>query len=1050
MTSMSSVVGSVVRIASFVVIAAVSAASVAWGQGFTAVVLGTVTDSSGAVLPGVTITVTNVGTGQARTLVSDGRGTYQALQLPPGQYTVAAEIQGFRRVVREDIRLQVDQRQQLDFKLELGQVSENVTVVGEAAQIQTETATVGAVITAQQAQDLPLNGRNFLQLNLLVPGAVPTVRTSVLATQGGGIVVHGLPDNQNSYWVDGMDNVSQAIGQYVVNMPQTAIQEFRVMSPAYDAEFGRTAGAQINLITRSGANTFHGDASLFVRDSMFDAKNFFDPPGEIPEYNRKQFGGSLGGPIIRGKTFFFAAWDGQRQKYGMSAAAVVPSTRNVKGDFSDISAIIRDPLTGLPFPGNVIPQDRLNATGLEIAAFYPAPNGGPNTVLVSPIGTNDDDVMVLKIDQAFGPKNQLSFRAVHERINYRDPIARYQNVTNNPGFGLYNLHDHKTTLGFSDTHMFSPSVVSEVRVGWNRWPLQYTAQTNDTDYCTEFAIQGCNPGRRNWGFPPTSLNNVYAQLGGSPSTQNGPFDTMFIAPTMTVVRGEHTMKFGWDYHHFTSNYATQIGPGGAFIFQNGRWSGNALADLLLGLPYQATMQNFPDNDPSFLFDASQTAGFFQDTIRLTSELTLTAGLRYEVQLPATEEKNRLSNYDEQTRTLRLAGVGGESAKLYEHDKSMWAPRIGVAWSPDEQTAIRGGYGLFYQLYPITTPLTMRQNVPFFNRYTIVGDGRTITVNNAFTTGLVANVPAVNGVQRELQQGRVQQFSLGVQREIFQGVVADVGYVGHRASRLIGPVQINAPLPGPGAVQPRRPNSAYAGINIQKPAYHSQYDGLEVRVEKRLSNGTNFLMSYTLSETLGDATPQNPLDLDASWGPSGTDVTQHLAFSYGYALPFGRGRRFLTDANGLVDGLLGGWQLRGVIQASSGQALTPLLGIDNTNTQLNLDRPDLVGDPYASTATCQTGTPACWFNAAAFATPAPFTFGNAETGSLRGPGYFSWDFSLAKTQPIGQQRLELRWEVFNLTNRVNFENPTLTVVSNFGRITTAKASRQMQFAFRFLF
>jgi len=1046
MRSMNSVANQVVMLALLTLITS----SPAFGQGFTAAVLGTVTDNTGAVLPGVTITVTNTDTGQQRALLTDERGNYQALQLPPGKYSVAAELQGFKRLVRDAITLQVDQRQQLNFSLELGTVSENVTVVGEAAQVQTETATVGAVVTAQQAQELPLNGRNFLQLNLLVPGAIQTIKTSVLASQGGGIVVHGLPDNQNSYWVDGMDNASQAIGQYVVNMPQVAVQEFRVMSPAYDAEFGRTAGAQINVITRSGTNLYHGDASLFVRDSRFDAKNVFDPPGKIPAYNRKQFGGSIGGPVIRGRTFFFLAFDGQRQEYGMSASAVVPSVKNTKGDFSDISTVIRDPLTGLPFPGNVIPQERLNATGLAMASFYPPPNSGTNTLLVSPIGTNHDDVMLLKLDQALTNKNQLSFRAVHERIEYRDPIARYQNVTNIPGFGLLDLNDHKTTMGISDTHMFTPTLISEVRFGWNRWPLQYTAQTNDKDYCSALAIQGCNRGRRNWGFPPTSLNNVYAQLGGSPSTQSGPFDTTFIAPTLTMVKGNHTMKFGFDFHHFTSDYATQIGPGGAFIFQNGRWSGNALADLLLGLPYQATLQNFPDNDPSFLFRANQAAGFFQNTMRVTSNLTVTAGLRYEVQFTATEGKNRLANYDEDTRTLRLAGVNGESEQLYDHDSSMWAPRLGFAWSPNQRTAVRGGYGLFYQLYPITTPLTMRQNVPFFNRYTIVGDGRTITVNNAFTTGLVANVPAVNGVQRDLKQGRVQQFSVGVQREILPGMVADIGYVGHRASRLIGPVQINSPVPAAGAVQGRRPNPAYAGITIQKPAYHSRYDGLEVRLEKRLSNGTNFLLSYTFSQTLGDAAPQDPRDIDASWGPTGTDVTHHLAFSHGYALPFGKGRRFLANMSPIAEALLGGWQLRGIVQVTSGQALTPLLGIDNTNTQLNADRPNLVGDPYDSTPSCQTRTPTCWFNAAAYATSAQFTFGDAETGSLRGPGYFAWDTSLAKTFTMGERRLEFRAEAFNVTNRVNFDNPTLTVVSNFGRITTAKPSRQMQFGVRFIF
>jgi hypothetical protein len=1033
-------------------------AGLTWGQGFTASVLGTVTDNTGAVVPAAIVTATNLGTSTKATTTTDANGSYTLIQLQPGDYQVVVEAPGFKRAVQDKVTLQVDQRQPLDVRLELGQVTDSVSVSAEAVGIQAETATVGAVMTNSQTAELPLNGRNFLQLNQLIPGTQPQVKGSNLSSQGGGIEVHGLPETANNFWLNGVDNSTIAIGQYVANIPVYSIEEFRVMSPTYDAEFGRQPGAQVNVITKSGGNSYHGDVYMFLRNSVFDAKNYFDPVGTIPAFRRGQYGGDLGGKIVKDKVFFYGAFEGLTYAQGESAKNIVPTTQDTLGNFSDQTAVIKDPTTGLAFPGNVIPANRLNATGLAYAAMFPAPNAGKNTLLVSPTGTQSDNVYLAKGDWIVTSKDRLSLQWTLEDLNYHFPIATHGSTTNIPGFGQDQRGAHDILAGLSETHTFTPNLIGEFRMGWNRYEFQYYAQASTQDWCLKLGIQGCDEGPINWNVPQVSLNSVYSALGNSSGeVQYGTFDTTFYDPAILWVKGRHSLKFGADYHHYDTNSTNSPGPRGSFTF-NGKWTGNPLADLLLGLPFQGSkivIANQPNVD-LYYADVKQTAAFIQDDFRASAHLTFNVGLRYELPLPATETRDHAANLDLTkgiaNAVLQISGQNGVGRDLYRADYKEFSPRAGFAYSPRDKWVVRGGYGVFYQMVLGNSMRTLHANPPFKGTYTIVGDGKNININNALVSGLVANVPAFAAFTDYLKGGMIQEYSIDVQHEMGGGIFMDIGYVGNVGHNLNNTFAYNVPTPGPGAVQARRINSHYSTISLVCPCTTSEYNGFEARVEKRLSKGLQATVSYTYSRSFDNTgTAQDPNNVAAEWGPSNYDSPHHLAFSYIYHLPVGKGLTYMSHMNRFANGLLGGWQFNGIYQYHSGLPFTPILPIDNTNTQVNSDRPNLVGDPYQSTSACQTQTPNCWVNAAAFVTPAQYTFGTAGKNEVRGPAFNQLDFAMAKSFVMSdKRRVEFRAEAFNILNHPNFDNPSATLSSSFGVITTAEPSRQLQFGARFVF
>jgi outer membrane receptor protein involved in Fe transport len=1039
-------------------------ANVVQAQTFTGTFLGTVTDPSGASVPAATITIINLATNHQTVVTTDSTGRYVAPALPPGNYRLSVTKTGFKADVRAEVGLQVDQQLEIDFKLLVGATSQLVVVSSTPPITDTQTATVGTFVSQQSIQELPLNGRNFLQLNLLVPGSLPGARGSQLGTQGGSINVHGLREASNFFMMDGIDNTTMAIGQFVVNPPIYSIQEFKVQSPNYSAEFGRTAGAQINVVTRSGGNNFHGDVYDFLRNSALDAKNFFDSPGKIPRFQRNEFGVDGGGPILKNRLFFFVGYEGIRQNQAQTFATSVPTPDEVKGNFSALlpNTVITDPATGQPFTDNTITS--LDPIGAALAKYYPPPNnpGSQLNFISHPLSVHNDDSAIARIDYNGFKRDRILGRYNIQNVRDLDPVNPFAKTTDIPGFGLRQPATRFQDFGVSDTHTFSPTMIAQIKFGWNRWKLDYHQQDQGNPIASQLGIGGLSTDPENLGFPLLIMSGEFDNLGSATNLpQGGPFDTYDWAATFTKIRGPHTIEFGGDFHYYVSDFFLNPVARGEFVF-TGQYSGTPLSDMLLGFPAEAVRGL---GISSFQFVGKQQAYFAQDDWRVSPRVTLTAGLRYEYDAPIFEKQNRISNFYPTTNSVVLAGVDGASRATYNPDPDNFAPRLGLAYDlfGDGKWVTRVGYGVFYEIPVNNSQLGLRLNPPFFQAGIAFGDGSTVTLGNAFTT-LASLPPSFGTFEQNFENGLVQEYNVDVQHQLLPSVVLDVGYVGTRGSSLLQTININQPLPGPGSVQPRRPFPQFANMNSAYSSANSWYNGLEVRLQKRFSQGLQFLGSYTYSKAIDTSSaefgnssdansPQDSHNLLGERGLSDFDIRNRFVLSGVYLLPFGPGRSFLKNAQGFAAELIGGWQFQGIATIESGQPFTPVLASDNSNTGEFNDRPNVVGNPYAPGPGCpKTRTPECWVNPAAFALPARYTFGNAGRDILIGPPLREVDLGLIKDTPLGESRkLQFRAEMFNIANHPNFDNPSRTALTPlFGKVGSAEASRQIQFGLRFIY
>ena len=1069
------------------------ASATARAQVTTADLVGTIKDSSGAVVPGVTVALTNEATGVSRSTTSGDGGTYSFTSLQPGRYRLTAELQGFRRIERTGVELQVNQRAQIDLDLEIGLVSESLLIQGTAPLLETQSSVLGSVIEEKQVRDLPLNGRNFVQLATLstgVSGAGSGMRGTIMSgtrpddlRPGTELFVNGNRENSNNYLYDGIDNNTRLTLVIVMRPNVEAIKEFKVQTNLFSAEQGRNPGGQVNVVTKSGGNTRHGAIYEFLRNDRFDANNYFaDRAGqEKPPFKQNQFGGAISGPIITNKTFYFADYDGFRQTLGRVFVNTVPTAKMRQGDFSELPGTIYDPLTTVvlpggamtrqPFPGNIIPRDRWDPVTAKLMNAYPAPTSPAlaNNLITTPSRTQDWNQFDVRVDHTQSERNNYLARYSWSKTATVNPytfapvqipgVSKAVGLGNEDTFaGPSNLLAEHAVFGW--VHVFSPRLVLDSRGGYNHFDLNFTqADVAPGDQLGEqLGVPNANQQDKQNGMPIFSPSG-YTGIGQSRSLPILRHEKAFQYVTNLIVTGdEHTIKAGFDVRRrHMGEFQTNRGNGRFNFAPNitnnpaNNTGGHVMASFLLGAP-SLIEQDYLLADAAIR--TTEYSVYVADDWRSTEKLTLNIGLRYELDTPATETSNQWANFDPTTATVLIAGRNGvsDTAGVKTFTKA-FAPRLGFAYQIAQRTVVRGGAGIFWNTAGHGgNALRLQRHVPFGPIYSFNPGTQFVTrrVSDGFPTIppldlTLADNPSgsVIGVDPNYQPGYAEQFNLTVERELPWSVLLKTSYVGNLGRHLDTTYNLNQAVPGSGPVNNRRPFFAVrptlADVTWAVSDGTAEYHALQFSATKRLSHGLSGLLSYTWGhsiDTVGQSfgggadgpLPQDPRNRLADRGNSPFDIRHRLTIAWNYALPRN-------------------WQVNGINTFQTGLPFTPTLNAPTVNTGTG-SRPDRIGDGTLSDPTVDR-----WFDTSAFATPAPFTYGNSGRNILYGPGRVNFDFSVFKEFGIRQgTRLQFRAECFNLFNIAQFDLPNAAIgAGNAGTITSIVGTpRQIQFGAKVTF
>ena len=1094
-------------------------------QSFKATIVGKVTDQNGAVVPGASVTITQTAKNFSQTVTTNDNGEYVIPQLEPGNYAIKIESPNFKAISNPNIVLETQQSLRYDAVLQPGAVSETVTVQDVPSAINTETSSKGEVITQRQVQDLPLNGRNFTDLALLVPGVYPRPTDD---DQGEGVATAGTRTDAANFILDGVVNKSDRNGSVGVNTSIDSIREFKVETSTYTAEYGRSAGAQINVVSKSGGNKFHGGVFDYLRNDIFDANNFFTAPGESKSLLRNQFGGTLGGPMpffnfgeggptfTTNRTFFFVSYEGTRQRRSESRVTTAPRANWLQGDFSDILGAGNDLILGTdddkagsnqifcltstgaklqcPTP-NVIPQNNTTVGNVTFLGFNPTSKlilpriPSANIISVNnPFGyaatlngiTNRNQTLA-RIDHKVNDRNNASFRYSQQWGDGFDPFPSDRNFY--PGFGRDTTQNYRN-YAFSDTHVFSSRVVNEARFGIYMQKNTNVGENRATDFITALGIPGLPTGTQPdfQGYPAIRIDG-FSEFGDRP---NDPFiyntRNLQFYDALSVVTGNHSLKFGVDLIQSKYDEADVRNVRGDFRFRgrntnpSGGTTGStrsgpgAFADFLYGLP-DATQRQI-GAEPAKL-TGWQYAFFVQDDWRVKNWLTLNLGLRYELQTPLTEATGRLGNFVPELGETILSGDPRLPVGLIRTDKNNWGPRVGFALRPfgNDKTVIRGGGGIYYSLEtfnPIRQQLA--NTFPFLQResYSRLSSNRLLlSFQDPFPTsrGGIQGLNTPFGLQVNYSTPEIYQYNLTLERELVDDLVLEVGYVGSQGRFLGIRYNLNAPYPtgqldSSGNPINARLFPALGDIQFQEQIAKSYFNGLQTSLRRRSKGGLTLLVSYTFSRAIDTASstnnsttgtqkfPQDVRNLAAEKSLADFHRKHQFTASFNYELPFGKGRPFLSDASGLTNFFLGGWQLNGIVSILSGRPFTPQFSSPDISQQ----RPDIIGDPYANIPDGLAFNPAAFQEPVATPTD-PTLFGNAGRNILIGPWFNSTDLSLMKNFRLTESaKVQFRWEVFNVFNNTNFQVPVFQLDNaNVGTYTaTSNENREMQFALKLIF
>lgn len=1156
------------------------ASTTTWAQSTFGSVVGTVADSSGSPIPGTGVVLTNLGTSEKRTQATNGEGLYQFLNVLPGQYSVEVQKPGFKRILRSPITVETQSTSKIDIALQVGDVSQTVEVTAQTPLLQPESSSLGQVVDERKTTELPLNGRNPLNLVALVPSVVPQ-GGSMSAPNGqnpfawGNYQIGGGMANQSTTWLDGSPVNGSYINITALIPTQDSLQEFKVATNNLSPEYGRFAGGVVNFTTKSGTNELHGSAWEFLRNKELNANKFFNNKGGVPRpaFTQNQFGFNLGGPVIipklyhgRDKTFFFVDYEGFRLRQGQSSVQTVPTAAQRNGDLSAYAAAvgtsIYDPLTTCgtdpskpcsagattgarqPFAGNIIPSSRLNATSLKyLSLYFPMPNTagdakGIGNWVGNGSGGGSNNETVVHIDQNVSDKQHITARYSYwGDLNL--PNDPFQNgVCQDRCTETFNTNNF--VLG--DTYSFSPSTIMEVRLSYQRFIYDRTPST-----------VGYDLGQLGAGWAPLNNQVLFRDLPvmvvngfdtsntfnsqGAGSIIIDRNDNYRAAGTVTHLTGKHTLKFGAEFLRLTHNYAQTNVPSGTFTFNPDLTAANAittagsgagLATFLLGFPSSGNVGNVNLVAGQQLYPAV----FANDDWHVTPKLTLNIGLRWEHSGPWTERFDRQSFFNPHQPNAVLAAQGinvaGNIGLVNSPDDSYrssiypnWgqlAPRAGFAYQITSKTVFRGGYGIFWLPNDVafnTSPNNDPLNTLSTNITPTVFTGVPVTtISNPFPNG-IAPVPGRSPNYQQILLGRgptssqlgntygyAQQWNADIQRQFGNGFLLEVAYGGAKGTHLpidwqndqlpdqflsLG-TQLTQNIPNPfygivtavgsSLLQPTvsrgqllRPYPQFTGETFAGAGVaNSTYESLQVSANKRFSNGSSLAVAYTHAklianaetltgwlETGGTGGIQNHNNLRGEKSIATFDTPDRLIVSYVLDVPVGKGRKYLSNSNPLVQAAIGGWGIQGTTTIQTGFPLHFTSNSNQTQSQGGGSRPDVVAGCNKSIDGSAQSRLGKWFNTSCFTPPPAFTFGSEgrTDPNLRSSGIANWDFAAVKNFPIAPENrayVQFRAEFFNIFNRVQFGYPNQSQGNSaFGQVTSQQNDpRLVQFALRLNF
>ncbi len=1050
----------------------------------TGLVVGAVTDQAGGAIPEAQVTLESTQTGYSMTGKTATDGVFRIISVPVGNYRITVQKTGFRKHVAGPLVVQVGSETRINVTLQVGTLEQSIVVSAEVLGTQTTTASLGSVVTSESVNALPLNGRNFTQLGILQPGTIPlspslTQATSI--TPPNSFSVNGAREDSNTWLIDGVINQNIQNNDVAFIPTVDSIQEFKILTNSYSPQYGSHAGGVVNIVTKSGTNEFHATAWEFLRNKVLDARNFFAPERE--QLQRNQFGASAGGPLVKNRTFFFVAYEGNRKRQGIAQATTVPTQAERQGDFSHLlPRTIKDPTTGLPFPGNIILSNRISAVARNLLAFYPLPNipgaaaDSVNFKSAPPQKLTDDQGQI-RIDHKLREKDSFSGFWGFETGERSDPFMLQAFPTQFPGFPQQNPAGAQV-LRLHEVHLFSQAILNNFSFAFVR--SRVANYFSPTPTPADVGINLNSP--TGVGLPAVAI----AGFSGVGNGTNGPFDainnTFEAAESISLQQGRHLFQGGFEVRRDQGNTLAPFAPNGQFTV-DGFFTGNALADFLLG---QSTVFIFPTPGKRTKLYVRQTSysAFFNDDFRVLPNLTLNLGVRYEYFTPFSYNNKDVTTLVVDTpptpgvpqsgtvRTVFPGEMGLPSNSVYFPDRRDWAPRIGLAWMPfghKSRFVVRSGYGIFYNQPQQNAANSSFLTDPFFSLAIFFGSPISDPLSGASLGTAVFNIP----INLDIKTAYLQQWNLNLQYQITNGVILTAGYAGSAGRRLWSFQEFNQPIFIPGQsnqlnADARRPFKGQTSLLRIDDYGNSSYNAFQFSIEARAVHGLTLNTAYTYSKTIDLISQFNAASANAflsqttqddrcrvcDRGVSNFDRPHRLVLSYIYDLPFGRGRHFLTDSQGIMNAVLGGWQLQGITTFQSGAPFTVrdfsdqclLPGLAGTTC-----RPNLVGDPNLPSGQRSAQR---WFNTQAFQLVQLGSPGTAGRNILRAEGTRNFDLALSKFFSLAAlregARLEFRSEFFNAFNRTQFGFPLNDAsAANLGQISnTANDARQIQFALKF--